>query len=101
MTRKPRFTRLRLLTTVVATIIATSGADAQLQSPDAPAKQPTIHDTRVRPRNDQTEGGFSWGPYNGRPPPTPDVNPIRTPRARAPDGPPPPAAPPLIPPPRQ
>jgi hypothetical protein len=101
MTRKPRFTRLRPLTIVVATIVATSSAEAQLQSPDAPAKQPTIHDTKVRPRNDRTDGGFSSVPYNGKSAPTSDVKRIRTTREHATDGSTPPAVPSLIPPPGQ
>ncbi len=101
MTRKPGLNRLRLLTIVVATIGATAGAEAQLQSPDSQVKQPTIHDTKVRPRNDQTDGGFTSSPYVGKSLPTPDVKRIRTTRERATDGSTPPAVAPLIPPPGQ
>ena len=101
MTRKPRLNRLRLLTIIVATIGATAGAEAQLQSPEAQVKQPTIHNTKVRPRNDQTDGGFTSSSDIGKSVPTPDVKRIRTTRERATEGSAPPAVAPLIPPPGQ
>ncbi len=101
MTRKPGLNRLRLLTIIVATIGVTAGAAAQLQSPDSQGKQPTIHDTKVRPRNDQTDGGFSSPPSIGKSLPMPDVKRIRTTRERATEGSASPAVQPLIPPPGQ
>jgi|GraSoiStandDraft_25_1057303.scaffolds.fasta_scaffold404712_2 hypothetical protein len=101
MTRKPGLNRLRLLTIAVVTIGATAGAEAQLQSPETQVKQPTIHDTKVRPRNDQTDGGSSSSSSIGKSLPTPDVKRIRTTRERATEGSAPPAVSPLIPPPGQ
>jgi hypothetical protein len=68
------------------------------REPEPPATQatrPTIHGLKVRPRNDQTDGGSSPTPYLGKSPPTSDVKHVSEPVM---DGPILPAVPPLRPP---
>ena len=99
MTReKPGLNRLGLLVTLFGMMSAAS-AQTQLQPPPAPAAEPTVHDAKVRPRNDQTDGKFSQTPYVGASTSNADVKHIRTTRERITDGSAPPAVGPLQPPP--
>jgi hypothetical protein len=100
MTReKSGLGRLGLFVTMFGVIGTAASAQAQLQSPAAATAEPVVHDTRVRPRNDQADGNFTQTPYAGKSSPMPDVKRIRTTRERITDGSAPPAVAPLQPPP--
>ena len=99
MTReKSGLDRLGLLVTLFGMIGTAASAQTQLQPPTAPTAEPTVHDARVRPRNDQTDGKFTQTPSAGTPSPMPDVKRIRTTHERITDGSAPPAVAPLQPP---
>lgn len=99
MTReKTGLNRLGLLVTMVGMIGAAASAQTQLQPSFTPRAEPTVHDAKVRPRNDQTDGKFSQTPYAGTSSSTSDVKRIRTTRERITDGSAPPAIAPLQPP---
>ena len=91
--------RLGFLITLVRVIGAAGSAQAQLQPPTTPTAEPAIHDAKVRPRNDQTDGKFTQTPYAGTSSSNSDVKRIRTTRERNTDGAAPPAIAPLQPPP--
>ena len=88
MTReKSGLDRLALLIAILGVIGAATCAQAQLQSPPTPTAEPTVHDTRVRPRNDQTDGSFSQTPNAGKSSSTSEVKRIRTTHERNTDAP--------------
>jgi len=100
MTReKSALNRLDFVITVFGVIVTATSAQAQLQSPLTSTTEPTVHDARVRPRNDQTDGNFAQPPYAGKSSSSSDVKHIRTTRERIMDGSAPPAIAPLQPPP--
>ena len=99
MTReKSDLNRLGLLVGMFGMIGAAASAQPQLQPPAAQTAEPTVHDARARPRNDQTDGKFTQTPSAGAPSPMPDVKRIRTTHERITDGSAPPAVAPLQPP---
>ncbi|MCP3443524.1 hypothetical protein [Bradyrhizobium sp. CCGUVB14] len=85
--RKSDLDRLAVLIAIIGVIGAATRAQAQLQSPPTPTAEPTVHDARVRPRNDQTDGNFSQTPNAGKSSSTSDVKRIRTTRERNTDAP--------------
>jgi hypothetical protein len=91
--------RLGLLVIMFGMMGAAASAQTQLQPPTAPVAEPTVHDARVRPRNDQTDGNFTRAPDVSTPSPMPDVKRIRTTHERITDGSARPAVAPLQPPP--
>ena len=100
MTReKSGLNRLGLPVILFGMIGAAASAQTQLQPPTAPAVEPTVHDAKVRPRNDLNDGKFSQTPDSGASTSTSDVKRIRTTRERITDGSAPPAVAPLQPPP--
>ncbi len=70
-----------LVTTGVATF---AQAQAPLEPPPAPSAGATVHDVKVRPRDEQTDGKFAPTPYAGKP--TSEPRRIRTTRERITDG---------------
>jgi hypothetical protein len=90
-----------LLSAVGAATIAQ--AQAQLEPPAAPTAGATVHDVKVRPRDEQTDGQFVPTPYAGKSSSTKSSSTsepkrIRTTRERITDGSAPPAIAPLQPP---
>ncbi|MBC9879163.1 hypothetical protein G8O24_17625 [Bradyrhizobium sp. INPA01-394B] len=73
-------------------------AQARLEPPTAPTAGATVHDVKVRPHDEQTDGKFAPTPYAGK---SSSAEPrhIRTTRERITDGSAPPAVAPLQPPP--
>ena len=100
MTRaKSGLNRLGLLVIIFGVIGAAASAQAQLQPPTTPTTEPTVHDAKVRPRDDQTDGKFSQTPYVGTSSSNSDVKRIRTTRERNTNSSAPPAVAPFQPPP--
>jgi hypothetical protein len=100
MTReKSGLDRLGFVITIVGVIGMTTGAEAQLQSPPATSAEPTVHDAKVRPRNDQTDGNLTQTPYVSKSSSNSEPRRIRTTREHITDGSAPPAVAPLQPPP--
>ncbi|SFI89256.1 hypothetical protein [Bradyrhizobium sp. Gha] len=83
---KSRLNRLGLPAILFGMLGAAASAQTQLQPLTAPAVEPTVHDAKVRPRDDLTDGKFSQTPDSGASTSTSDVKRIRTTRERITDG---------------